>query len=123
VLVTRPKITSGRFTKDDIYKKKTNLLFFGNFFNMELPDFEWGMKEMMNDKEFLYSSMIKDFYFLGQVLGKKYKHLRICYTIFMFGLIAAVLAYVAAVLLYPGATNLNLLEDVGGVLTFGVHHL
>jgi hypothetical protein len=120
VLVTRPKITSGRFTKDDIYKKKTNLLFFGNFYNMELPDFEWGMKEMMNDKEFLYGSMIKDFYYLGQVLGRKYRNLRICYNIFMYGLIAAVIAYVLAFLLYPGATNLNLLEDVGGVLTFGV---
>ena len=27
------------------------------------------MKELMNNKDYLYGSMIKDFYFLGQVLG------------------------------------------------------
>jgi len=92
-MVTRPKITDGKFTKDDILNKKTNLLFFGNFFKMDLPDFAWGMKEMMEDKEYLYGSMVKDFYFLGQVLGRKYKYLRICYTIFMFGLIISVIAF------------------------------
>lgn len=109
VLVTRPKITSGKFTKDDIHNKRTNLLFFGNFYNMDLKDFEWGMNEMMNDKEFLYGSMIKDFYFLGQVLGRKYKFLRICYTIFMFGLIASVIAYIIAFMYIP-VQDLNLLE-------------
>ena len=101
IVVTRPKITSGKFTQDDIKNKRTNLLFFSNFYNMGLNDFEWGMTEMMKDKDFLYSSMIKDFYFLGQVLGKKYKYLRICYTIFMYGLIASVLAYVIAFTFMP----------------------
>ncbi|HMS64274.1 MAG TPA: DUF5706 domain-containing protein [Ignavibacteria bacterium] len=109
VLVTRPKITIGKFTKDDILNKRTNLLFFGNFHKMDLKDFEWGMNQMMNDKEFLYGSMIKDFYFLGQVLGRKYKYLRICYTIFMFGLIASVIAFIIAFLITP-STDLNLLE-------------
>jgi predicted metal-dependent HD superfamily phosphohydrolase len=116
ILVTRPKYTTGRFTKDDIYQKKTNLLFFGNFYNMDLADFQWGMNEMIYDKEYLYGSMIKDFYFLGQVLGKKYKYLRWCYTIFMFGLIAAVVAYAVAFVIYPG-TNLNFLEDLSHELT------
>ena len=101
VLVTRPNITSGKFTNEDIKMKRANLLFFGNFFNMELKEFQWGMNEMMNDKEFLYGSMIKDFYFLGQVLGRKYKYLRICYTIFMYGLIASVIAYIIAFMYIP----------------------
>lgn len=109
VLVTRPKITAGTFTKDDIYKKKTNLLFFGNFHNMGLEDFTWGMNEMMKDKEFLYGSMIKDFYFLGQVLGKKYKYLRICYSIFMYGLIISVIAYAVAFTFMP-VQDFNLFE-------------
>ncbi|HMQ68589.1 MAG TPA: DUF5706 domain-containing protein [Ignavibacteria bacterium] len=101
VLVTRPNITSGKFTNEDIKQKRANLLFFGNFFNMGLKEFQWGMQEMMNDKEFLYGSMIKDFYFLGQVLGRKYKYLRICYTIFMYGLIASVIAYIIAFMFIP----------------------
>jgi len=108
VFVTTPKITSGRFTKEDIKQRKTNLLFFGNFFNMPLEDFQWGMGEMMNDKEYLYSSMVKDFYFLGQVLGRKYKYLRICYKIFMYGLIIAVLAYTIAIITYPNQPPPNI---------------
>ncbi len=107
VLVTRPKITSGTFTHEDIKEKRVNLLFFGNFFKMNLKDFEWGMNEMMNDKDFLYGSMTKDFYYLGQVLGQKYRYLRICYNIFMYGIIASILAFAAAVILFPGGTNLG----------------
>jgi predicted metal-dependent HD superfamily phosphohydrolase len=101
VFVTRPSITSGTFTKLDIEQKKTNLLFFGNFFNMPLSDFQWGMDQLMHDKDYLYGSMVKDFYFLGQVLGRKYKYLRICYNIFMYGLIIAVAAYTIAFILNP----------------------
>ena len=36
VLATRPTITAGRFTEDDIRQKKTNLMFFGNFYKMEV---------------------------------------------------------------------------------------
>ncbi|MGD8779995.1 MAG: DUF5706 domain-containing protein [Ignavibacteria bacterium] len=111
VLVTRPKVTSGTFTKEDIDNKIVNLLYFGNFSNMSLDDFSWGMKELMNDRDYLYSSMIKDFYFLGNVLGQKYKYLRICYNIFMYGLILSVIAYTIAIILYPEGTQLdNLLE-------------
>ncbi len=98
--VTRPKITDGTFTVDDIKNKRTNLLFFGNFFKMKLDEFTWGMKEMMNDREFLYGNMIMDFYYLGQVLGRKYKYLNICYSIFMVGMIISVLAFGIAVLVY-----------------------
>jgi len=97
-LSTKPKVTSGRFTRDDIEQKRSNLLFFGNFYNMELEDFEWGMSRMMRDKEFLYSSMSKDLYYLGKVLAKKYKYLRICYNIFMYGLIVSVIAFALALI-------------------------
>ena len=111
VLVTRPKVTQGTFTREDIKNKETNLLFFGNFANMNLKDFTWGMLEMMDDKDYLYSSMIKDFYYLGIVLGQKYRYLRICYNIFMYGLILSVIAFTLAIIIYPHGTNLdNLLE-------------
>lgn len=55
VLVTRPNITPGKFTKEDIFNKEANLLFFGNFYNMGLKDFIWGMQQMMKDKDYLYS--------------------------------------------------------------------
>lgn len=93
ILATRPNISRGTFTREDIQNKQINLLFFGNFYNMELPDYDWAMKEMMKDKDYLYGSMIKDIYFLGVVLARKYKLLRISYSIFMYGLIAAIAAF------------------------------
>jgi len=107
ILVTRPKVTRGIFTEEDIKEKKVNLLFFGNFHKMTLKDFTWGMKEMMKDKEFLYDNMIMDFYYLGQVLGQKYQKLRICYTFFMYGLIISVIAFAVAFIMYPGGTDLG----------------
>jgi len=93
VLATRPNVTSGKFTKEDVENKKVNLLFFGNFHQMSLDEFEWAMTEMLADKEYIYSSMTKDLYFLGLVLQRKYKILRLTYTIFMFGLIISVIAF------------------------------
>ncbi len=101
ILATRPNVSSGQFTREDIRDRKVNLLFFGNFHKSTLEDFDWGMREMMNDKDYLYGSMIKDLYFLGKVLGVKYRLLRIAYTIFMWGLIASVIAFVIAILMTP----------------------
>jgi predicted metal-dependent HD superfamily phosphohydrolase len=100
VLATRPKVTSGRFTEEDIYNKKVNLLFFGNFYNMKLGEYEWGMKELLNSRDYLYDSMIKDTYFLGIVLAKKYKYLRISYNIFMYGLIFVMIAFAVAIVFF-----------------------
>lgn len=92
-LSTRPKVTRGTFTKEDIINKKANLLFFGNFFNTSLKEFEWGMGEMMKDRDFLYGSMVRDLHSLGKVLNKKYRFLRITYYIFMYGMILAVILF------------------------------
>ena len=46
ILATRPIITEGRFTREDVLNKKTNLLFFGNFYKSTLDDYEWAMATM-----------------------------------------------------------------------------
>lgn len=104
ILATRPNVSGGTFTREDIAGKKTNLLFFGNFHNMSLDDYNWGMTEMLNDKYYMNNSMIKDNYFLGVVLAKKYRFLRIAYNIFMYGLIVSILAFVVAFML-PNVTE------------------
>ena len=95
-LSTRPKITEGRVTVEAIKQRKANLLFFGNFYNMKLEEFQWGVNEMLKDPEFLYSTMSRDLYFLGIVLAQKYRYLSYCYNIFMYGLIISVLAFAIA---------------------------
>jgi predicted metal-dependent HD superfamily phosphohydrolase len=101
ILSTRPNISTGTFTHKDVKEKKTNLLFFGNFHKMDLENYNWGMREMMSDADYLYGSMIKDIYFLGVVLGKKYRLLRLCYTTFMIGFVLSIVAFVIAMMLYP----------------------
>jgi predicted metal-dependent HD superfamily phosphohydrolase len=94
ILSTRPNVSAGRFTRDEVKNKKTNLLFFGNFHGMSVEDYEWSMKQMMKDADYLYGSLIKDIYYLGKVLGKKYKYLRVAYNIFMYGFVIAILSFV-----------------------------
>lgn len=99
ILATRPNVSSGRFSREDIKNKRTNLLFFGNFHGMEIENYEWAMKEMMKDGDYLYGSLIKDIYYLGKVLGRKYRYLRRSYNIFMYGFVVAILSFVIAMLL------------------------
>ncbi|MEO6173633.1 MAG: Pycsar system effector family protein [Flavobacterium circumlabens] len=96
ILSTRPKVTSGFFTREDVEAKKVNLMFFGNFYKMPLKDYDWAMNEMMKDRDYLYSTMIKDLYYLGLVLQRKYNLLRIAYNFFMVGIIITVIAFVIA---------------------------
>jgi hypothetical protein len=100
-LATRPKVTTGRFSREDIINRQTNLLFFGNFYNMSLEDYEWGIKEMMLDSDYLYSSMTRDNYYQGLVLGRKYRLLWISYTIFMYGFVFAIICFGIAMFFFP----------------------
>lgn len=106
IIALRPNVSKGKFTRKDVESKATNLLFFGNFHGMAREDYRWGMMEMLNDSNYLYSSLIDDIYFLGKVLGKKYKYLRYSYNIFMYGIILAVIAYVIANVNYIQTLNI-----------------
>ncbi len=105
ILATRPKLSAGTFADEDIVNKKTNLLFFGNFHKMPQADYENAMRRMMNDPDYLYTSIIQDIYSLGTVLGKKYKLIRLAYNIFMFGIIISVLAFGIASFINSGNTS------------------
>ncbi len=96
ILATRPNVTKGKFTKEDVAQKKVNLIFFGNFHKMSLPEFEWAMDEMLKDRDYLYGALTKDLYFLGIVLNRKYNILRTTYVVFMIGIITSVIAFAIA---------------------------
>ncbi|GAA4293826.1 Pycsar system effector family protein [Aestuariibaculum suncheonense] len=93
IIATRPNVTRGQFSKEDVSNKNVNLAFFGNFHKMELNEFEWAITELLKDKDYLYSALTKDLYFLGKVLDRKYRILRITYSCFMIGIIVSVLAF------------------------------
>ncbi|MDO1512475.1 DUF5706 domain-containing protein [Maribacter confluentis] len=112
VLATRPNVTSGSFTKEDVANKNVNLLFFGNFHKMKLGEYEWAIQEMLKDKDYIYSSLTKDLYFLGIVLNRKYTLLRWTYTIFMIGMILSVIAFAISFKFYGPDRKLELLSQV-----------
>jgi len=94
VLATRPGIMHGKFTREGVDNKTVDLLFFGNFFKMPLADFEYGMRKMMDDDDFLYGNLIRDIYAQGKTLGRKFRLLRISYNLFMYGMAITVGAFV-----------------------------
>jgi hypothetical protein len=96
ILATRPNITLGRFTPEDIKRQNVNLLFFGNFYKMGLPEYTESMFDVMRDNDFLYKSLIRDIYGQGVVLGRKYHLLRVSYNVFMYGIVISVIAFVIA---------------------------
>ena len=100
VIATRPNVGSGKFSEADVANKKVNLLFFGNFHKMKLEEYELALKELVKDKDYIYSSLTKDLYFLGLVLNRKYLILRWTYTVFMIGIIVSVVAFALAFFYY-----------------------
>ncbi|WP_317124739.1 Pycsar system effector family protein [Faecalibacter macacae] len=93
ILSTKPNVTYENFTEEDLQKRKVNLLFFGNFYQMSLDSYEEAMNELMKDRDYVYNSLTRDLYYLGKVLERKYRLLSVTYTIFMIGTILSVLAF------------------------------
>ena len=94
-----PNGLAPREALDIIYKlkeRKVNLLFFGNFYNMNFEEYYNGMLQVMDDRKFLYLSLLRDSYTQGVRLGQKYKMLKTAYNIFMYGLILAIVVFVIA---------------------------
>lgn len=93
---TRPKLTSGKFTKEQVENREVNLLFFGTFHQMPFEEYEESLSEIMKDKQYLHHALTKDLYSLGIVLNKKYKFLRITYAVFTLGIILSVITFTLA---------------------------
>lgn len=93
ILSTKPNVTKTTFTSEDIANRKVNLLFFGNFQQMLFDDYHNAMRDLIKDRDYIYDSMVKDLYYLGKVLDRKYKLLSITYKIFMAGIIISVLSF------------------------------
>lgn len=96
ILSTRPNVTTGEFTREQVKKKQVNILFFGNFHKMKYEQYQWAINEIIYDKDYIYEALTKDLYLLGVVLNKKYMLLRKTYTVFMVGIIVSVISFIMA---------------------------
>jgi predicted metal-dependent HD superfamily phosphohydrolase len=101
ILSAQPDVTSFAWLKKSpeiATNRRVNLLFFGQFTKLNLDNFQGGMRELMRQKDMLYTNMVTDIYYLGEVLTRKYRLLRTSYTIFMVGLILTALSFGIALL-------------------------
>ena len=93
ILAARPRVNRSPITLEDLEHSQGNILFFGNFANLEKEQFTEGMLELMQDKRVLYDTMIHNIHDIGMVLNRKFGLLKLAYTSFMFALILGVLSF------------------------------
>jgi hypothetical protein len=99
VLSARPRVTalnSGPAAPADPAQQRRNLAFFGNFAGLSEARFLQLLSENLRDGSLLYGNLARDLYHLGRVLDHKYRYLSVAYNIFMVGLVATVVAFLAA---------------------------
>ncbi len=99
VIATRPHILPGQFKMKDFYEKKTNLIFYGNFYNMDYDEYDRAVRDMLKDQELLFSNLNRDQYELGKILGRKFRLLHYSYTIFLYGFIISALSFLIVLFL------------------------
>lgn len=96
VLSIRPKVTSKNAEIASVEEAKKNIVFFGNFIQLDVDQYEEAMDSVLRNGELLYGNMTRDLYYLGKVLDKKYRYLTMSYNIFMVGFIATVATFLFA---------------------------
>ncbi len=101
ILTIRPKLIKGSISMDEVKGRSADLLFFGNYTSMKLSDYQWAMRQLIQDPEYIYNSMSKSIFFLGQVLNKKYRYLTYCYTVFLYGLAISLILFGVCLLFIP----------------------
>ncbi len=80
----------------DIHNPNFNILFFGNFVDLDYPEFEENMETIMNDPSQTYEVQVREIYTLGTFLAqKKYRFIRLAYLAFIIGLVLSGLAVIA----------------------------
>ena len=103
MMAVRPEKTHGQLNEELIVKKEGNPLFFGNFKDMSEEVYVDSMMQMVNDRDFIYRSMIQDIYHLGLILEDKRKNLRNALHVFIVGLcFSLLLAFLLSFFLNAG---------------------
>lgn len=108
-LSTRPIKMNGETDLTKIMSGKTNLFFFGNFYKIGQKDYQKAMKKIVADKENLDDTIINDLFFLGSTLGDKFRYLRICYNVFIIGIILSVLAFLISYSIHKPVETISML--------------
>ncbi len=86
VFATRPERKHGK-------RESNNLMFYGNFSEMEESEYVDGVIDLMHQGDELYKTIAKDTFYLGKTIDKKFKLLRKSFNAFLIGIILAVFSF------------------------------
>ena len=95
IFATRPELVHGK-------RETNNLMFYGNFQDMEESEYVDNITNLMNEGDELYKTIAKDTYYLGKTIDHKFKLLRKSFNIFLIGIILSVIAFVLCHALFGG---------------------
>ena len=93
IFATRPEMKRSAYSKDKVMDKTATLMTFDDFYQIPLEEYEWAVQELMEDRNFLYSTIKKDIYYLGLDLSHRYRYIRIAYNVFLWGLVLSLLFF------------------------------
>ena len=81
--------------------EKRNLLFFGHFNDLTLPQYLDGMDEVLNSDAATYEAIVTDIYDIGTNIARtKYKYLGLSYRVFLIGILTAGILFVLQTFLF-----------------------
>ncbi len=95
IFATRPELIHGG-------EKARNLMFYGNFQNMEENEYVESVIALMNEGDELYKIIAKDTFHLGKTMDRKFRLLRRSFNVFLAGIILSVIAFLACHILFGG---------------------
>jgi len=93
IFATRPEMKRSAYSKEKVIDKSATLMTFDDFYQIPLEEYEWAVQELMEDRNFLYSTIKKDIYYLGLDLSHRYRYIRIAYNVFLWGLVVSLLFF------------------------------
>lgn len=95
VFATRPELSHGD-------RSINNLLFYGNFNEMNEADYTEQLTSLMYKGDELYRTIAKDTFYLGKTIDRKFKLLRKSFHIFLIGIVLSVSGFIACHALFGG---------------------
>jgi hypothetical protein len=94
ILSVRPemKIRGKRRTEE-------NILHYSNTTEYTFDQYARILRETMHDNERKYDSLVKDLYYYGNMLSRKYRLMKVAYFFFYWGIAVSVISYLVILLL------------------------
>lgn len=93
IFATRPELKHGG-------REIGNIMFYGNFNDMEEDQYTEKLTNLMYQGDELYRVIAKDTFYLGKTINRKFKLLRKSFHVFLLGIILAVLGFILCHLMF-----------------------